>query len=79
MEIDPNAADEATIISNMPSGPYDVPLAVIAVLAAGTSRDVSTDIARKVELAAATDQRTLTIFTALLGWGMLISAGLWLL
>jgi hypothetical protein len=50
VETDPAAADEATIISNMLSGQYHVPLKVIAVdLAAGTSRYVSTEIARKVE------------------------------
>jgi hypothetical protein len=61
VETDPAAADEATIISNMLSGQYEVPLAVIAVdLAAGTSRDVSAEAARKVELTAKIDQRTLT-------------------
>ena len=61
VETDPVAADETTIIRNMLSGQYDLPLAVIAVdLAAGTSRDVSAEIARKVELAASIDQRALT-------------------
>ena len=41
-------------------GEYEAPLAVIAVnLVAGTSRDVSTEIARKVEVAAATADRDL--------------------
>ena len=61
VETDFAAADEATIIGNMLSGQYDLPLAVIAVdLEAGTSRDVSAEIGRKVELSASVDQRTLT-------------------
>ena len=54
-------ADEGTILDDLLSGRYDAPLAVIAVdLASGASRDVSSEIARKVELAAAIDQRTLS-------------------
>ena len=61
VETKPEAADEATIIDNILGGEYTAPLAVIAVdIAAGTSRDVSIEIARKVELAAEIDQRTLT-------------------
>ena len=61
VETKPEAADEATIINNILGGEYEAPLAVIAVdLAAGTSRDVSIEIARKVELAAEIDQSTLT-------------------
>ena len=61
IETDPAAADEATIISNMLSGQYDQPMQVIAVeLAVGTSRDVSAEIARKVEAAAFADERNLT-------------------
>ncbi len=60
VETRPDFADEATILGDMVNGQYESPLAVISVdLAAGTSRDVSTEIARKVELAAAIDQRTL--------------------
>ena len=61
VETRPEYADEATILGDMLGGQYDAPLAVIAVdLAAGTARDVSSEIARKVELAAAIDQRALT-------------------
>ena len=60
VQTSPEAADETTIVTNMLSGQYEAPLAVIAVdLAAGTSRDVSAEIARKVELSAAVEQRTL--------------------
>jgi len=61
IETKPEAADEATIIDSILGGEYTAPLAVIAVdIAAGTSRDVSIEIARKVELAAEIDQLTLT-------------------
>lgn len=60
-ETRPQFADEATILGDMVSGQYKSPLAVIAVdLVAGTSRDVSAEMARKVELAAVIDGRTLS-------------------
>ena len=58
----PEAADEATIVTNMLSGHYDQPMQVIAVdLTAGTARDVSAEIAHKVEAAATAADRDLTI------------------